>query len=202
MSPAKYLASRDKVLGALLRKKKVVVPKRDNNYFRFLVVAILNQQLSTKAAATIRSRFVALFPGKKFPNPQDVLNSPAKKLRSAGMSRAKVGFVKDVARYFEKGLIDTKKLRRLSNEEVIEYLVRIHGIGRWSAEMFLMFGLARPDVFSAGDLGLRRAIQRQYKLRREPTQAELEKISNKWRPYRTLACLCLWQSVDNDNVAN
>lgn len=197
MNPSKYLALHDKKLGALLRSlKKVVVPKRNNNFFRFLVVAIINQQLSTKAAATIEKRFVALFPGKTFPTPKDVLKASTKKLRSAGISGSKVAFVKDVARHFDKGLINTKKLHQWSDEEIIEHLTRIHGIGRWSAEMFLMFALLRPDVFSPGDLGLRRAIQKLYKLKQEPTAQQLKIISEKWRPHRTYASLALWQSVD------
>lgn len=196
MNPSKYLLSRDKKLGALIKKQKINIPKPNRNYFHFLVAVIINQQLSSKAAATIVKRFEDLFSGKKFSTPKMVLRMPTKKLRSCGMSGSKVEFVKDAARHFDKGLINVKKLRHWSDEEVIDHLVRIHGIGRWTAEMFLMFALSRPDVFSPGDLGLRRAIQRLYKLRKEPSAQKLKEISDKWRPYRTLASLHLWHSVD------
>ncbi|RJQ13773.1 DNA-3-methyladenine glycosylase 2 family protein [Candidatus Parcubacteria bacterium] len=196
MTPAKYLASRDKRLGTLIKKQKINIPKPYRNFFQFLVAAIINQQLSSKAAATIVKRFEALFPGKKFPTPKTVLKMPTRKLRSCGMSGSKVEFIKDVARHFDKGFINVKKLRHWSDEEVVEHLVRIHGVGRWTAEMFLMFALSRPDVFSPGDLGLRRAIQRLYKMKKEPAPKQLKEISEKWKPYRTLASLYLWHSVD------
>lgn len=171
------------------------------NHFRSLVIAIVNQQLSGKAAATILKRFVALFPGGRFPKPDDVLKMPAPKMRVAGLSKMKVSFLKDLARHVIRGSVDFKKMSRMTDEEVIEHLTRVKGIGRWSAEMFLMFSLGRPDVFSHGDLGLRNAIRDLYGFVKHPTARQAEKISAVWRPYRTLASRYLWASVDLKNPA-
>lgn len=169
-------------------------PRRD--HFRSLVVAIVNQQLSGKAADTILKRFEALFPGKKFPTPKQVLKMPTAKMRKAGLSRMKASFLKDLSKHILNKSVDFKKMNRWSDEEVIEHLVRVKGIGRWTAEMFLMFSLGRDDVFSYGDLGLRNAIKKLYKLRSHPTPKQAEKISAAWKPYRTLASRYLWASVD------
>ena len=121
---------------------------------------------------------------------------PASKMRTAGLSGMKVNFLKDLARHVARGSVDFKKMRRMTDEEVIGYLTRVKGIGRWSAEMFLMFSLGRPDVFSYGDLGLRNAMRNLYGLSKHPTARQAEKISAAWRPYRTLASRYLWASVD------
>jgi DNA-3-methyladenine glycosylase II len=192
-----HLRRSDPVLGAVIKKRKLSPQKRRTNHFRSLVVAIVNQQLSGKAADTILGRFEALFPGKKFPLPEDVLKMPVPKMRKAGLSKMKVSFLKDLSRAIIKGSVDFKKMRKLSDEEVIEHLTSVKGIGRWTAEMFLMFSLNREDVFSYGDLGLRNAIKKLYKLRAHPTKAQAEKISLKWKPYRTLASRYLWASLDN-----
>jgi len=171
------------------------------NHFRSLVVAIVNQQLSGKAAATILKRFVALFGGKKFPKPDDVLAMPAAKMRKAGLSKMKVSFLKDLARNVLSGEVNFKAMPDMSDEEVIEHLANVKGIGRWTAEMFLMFSLRREDIFSYGDLGLRNAMQKIYGLKKHPTSAQAEKISAVWRPYRTLASRYLWASVDLEKSA-
>jgi DNA-3-methyladenine glycosylase II len=187
----------------VLRKIITAIPIADAtwdrkrpNHFRSLVVAIVNQQLSGKAAATILSRFVALFPGKKFPKPEDVLLMSSAKMRKAGLSRMKVSFLKDLGRQVMNGSVHFKKMRTMSDVEVIEHLVRVKGIGVWTAEMFLMFSLGRPDIFSYGDLGLRNALQKLYSLKKHPTAKQAEKISAAWRPYRTLASRYLWASID------
>ena len=167
-----------------------------SNHFRSLVVAIVNQQLSGKAAATILKRFTALFAGKKFPKPEVVLAMPPAKMRKAGLSKMKVSFLKDLARNVLSGGVNFKKMPHMSDEEVIEHLTNVKGIGRWTAEMFLMFSLGRDDVFSYGDLGLRNAMQRIYGLKKHPTPKQAEKISAAWSPYRTLASRYLWASVD------
>jgi DNA-3-methyladenine glycosylase II len=189
----------------VLRRVITALPAMDHtwdrkrpNHFRSLVVAIVNQQLSGKAAATILARFVALFPKNKFPKPEDVLAMPPSKMRTAGLSKMKVSFLKDLARQVLARSVDFKKMRAMDDEAVIGHLVRVKGIGRWTAEMFLMFSLGREDVFSYGDLGLRNAMQKLYGLARPPTERQAEKISAAWRPYRTLASRYLWASVDFD----
>ena len=170
-----------------------------DGHFRALVIAIINQQLSGKAADTIQKRFEALFAKaasakssksftrKKFPIPEEVLKVPTAKLRKVGLSGMKVSFMKDLARNILNGTVDFRAMKKWSDEEAIEHLVQVKGIGRWTAEMFLMFSLGRDDVFSYGDLGLRKAIQRLYKLKEHPTPAQAEKITTKWKPYRSLA---------------
>ena len=184
-----------KVIDRLPRIKHVWEAKARPDHFKSLVVAIINQQLSGKAADTIEARFVALFPRTKFPTPKQVLKMPPAKMRKAGLSKMKVSFVKDLARQVINGTVDFKKMPNWADEEVIEHLTRVKGIGRWTAEMFLMFSLGREDVFSYGDLGLRNAIQKLYKLRSHPTPRQAEKISEKWKPYRTLASRYLWASL-------
>jgi DNA-3-methyladenine glycosylase II len=198
-----HLKRVDPILGAAIKKLVLAkngldeMPKKRRNYFKSLVVAIVNQQLSGKAAATILKRFEALFPGKRFPKPEDVLKMPVPKMRKAGLSRMKISFLKDLSQHIIKGSLDFKKLSKLADEEVIEQLVRVKGIGRWTAEMFLIFSLGRNDVFSYGDLGLRNAIRALYKLKAHPTPAQAEKISAAWKPYRSLASRYLWASLDN-----
>jgi len=170
---------------------------RTQDHFRSLVAAIVNQQLSGKAADTILKRFIALFPRKKFPTPKDVLAMPAPKMRNAGLSNMKVGFLKDLSKKILDGSVNFRKMDVWSEEEVIEHLVAVKGIGRWTAEMFLMFSLRRDDVFSYGDLGLRNAMKKLYKLKMHPTPRQAEKISAAWKPYRSLASLYLWASVDD-----
>ncbi len=166
-------------------------------YFEALVESIVSQQLSIKAADTIFKRFVALTPGRKFPIPREVLKMSVPKMRKVGLSRMKVSFIKDLAKKILDGSLDLKHVDTMSDEEVIEHLVAVKGIGRWTAEMFLIFCLRRDDIFSYGDLGLRNAIQRIYKMKKTPTPAQAEKITAKWKPYRSLGSRYLWASLDN-----
>jgi DNA-3-methyladenine glycosylase II len=165
--------------------------------FEALVEAIVSQQLSIRAADTIFKRFVALTPGRKFPTPREILKMPVPKMRKCGLSRMKVSFIKDLAKKMLDGSLDFKHMDTMSDEEVIEHLVSVKGIGRWTAEMFLIFSLQRDDIFSYGDLGLRNALQRIYKMKKGPTPAQAEKITAKWKPYRSLGSRYLWASIDN-----
>jgi DNA-3-methyladenine glycosylase II len=198
-----HLRRADPILGAAIRKLILAKngleeePGKRRDHFKSLVVAIVNQQLSGKAADTILKRFIALFPEKKFPKPEDVLAMSSAKMRKAGLSKMKVSFIKDLARHVIAKSVDFRKMGRLTDDEVIEHLVRVKGIGRWTAEMFLIFSLAREDVFSYGDLGLRNAIRKLYGLKVHPTPAQAEKISSAWKPYRSLASRYLWASLDN-----
>lgn len=165
--------------------------------FEALVEAIVSQQLSIKAADTIFNRFAALTPGKKFPTPREIIKMPAVKMRTCGLSKMKVSFIKDLAKKTLDGSLNFKTIGRLTDEEVVEHLTSVKGIGQWTAEMFLIFSLRRDDVFSYGDLGLRKAMQRIYKMKKPPTPRQAEKITSKWKPYRSLGSRYLWASIDN-----
>jgi DNA-3-methyladenine glycosylase II len=154
------------------------------------------QQLSTKAAGAIWGRVTELFDGET-PSPAELIAIDGEKLREAGLSWSKVGFLKDLAERVEDGRLDLGRLNELSDEDVIAELIEIKGVGRWTAEMFLIFHLGRPDVVSAGDLGIRRAVQIAYGMDELPDLTRMERISEPWRPHRTLACLYLWRSLDN-----
>ncbi len=140
---------------------------------------------------------MALTPGRKFPTPREIMKMPAAKMRKCGLSRMKVSFIKDLAKKTLDGTLDFKHMDVMTDEEVIGHLTGVKGIGRWTAEMFLIFSLQRDDVFSYGDLGLRNALKKIYKLRKAPTPAQAEKITAKWKPYRSLGSRYLWASLDN-----
>lgn len=180
---------------------KVEFPKmeRAKDYFIDLVQTIINQQLSDKAAATIYKRFEALMPKREI-TPQNVLRINDEKIRSAGISYSKIKYIKGVASEIVEGKLDLGKFDAQGDEIVMEELIKIKGIGPWSAEMFLMFSLGREDIFSAGDQGLKNAIKRIYKLKKDPTTKDLLRISSRWSPYRTYACRILWRSLSNPNT--
>ncbi len=172
-------------------------PEPDDHYGA-LVRSIVGQQLSTHAARAIYQRLLAHFGGRP-PRPQEVLDTDPLQLRAAaGLSRAKVGFLRSLAEHTVSGRLELERLNELSDERVIEELTAVHGLGVWSAHMFLMFHLGRPDVMAVGDLGVRRAAERAYGLPTLPTPAELLALSEPWRPHRTLACRFLWRSLDNE----
>ncbi|MGH2992991.1 MAG: DNA-3-methyladenine glycosylase family protein [Solirubrobacterales bacterium] len=158
--------------------------------------AIVGQQLSTKAAGSIWEKLQAAFGGRT-PAPPELLTAEESDLRGAGLSRAKVGFLRDLATRITDGELDLERLPELADEDVVAALIEVHGVGSWTAEMFLIFHLGRPDVLSTGDLGIRRAVERAYGLEGLPAPAELERIAEPWRPHRTLACLYLWRSLAN-----
>lgn len=192
-----HLKKNDPRLKVIIEGVKVREITVTRGPFEALVEAIVSQQLSIKAADTIFNRFVALTPGKKFPTPREILKMPVPKMRKCGLSRMKVSFIKDLARKTLDGSLDFKHMDTMSDEEVVEHLTSVKGIGQWTAEMFLIFSLQRDDVFSYGDLGLRNALQRIYKMRKPPTVAQAEKITAKWKPYRSLGSRYLWASIDN-----
>jgi DNA-3-methyladenine glycosylase II len=164
--------------------------------YQALARAIVGQQLSTKAARSIWERLVEIL-GGTFPEPSGLLAVDAEAIRAAGLSRSKVNFLRDLAERVEDGRLDLKRLMELPDEDVVATLTEIKGVGPWTAEMFLIFHLGRPDVMSAGDLGIRRAVQIEYGLDELPGPTDLERIAGPWRPHRTLACLYLWRSLDN-----
>lgn len=164
-----------------------------------MMASIMSQQLSTKVAAVIFKRFLGLYKGKE-PKPQQVLDTPAETLRSIGLSNAKVSYVHNVASFCIEHKITDKKLLAMSNEEIIDLLVQIKGIGKWSVEMLLMFTLGREDVFAVDDLGIQQAMCKLYKLdpeNKKEMKEKMLKLSAKWSPYRTYACLHLWRWKDD-----
>lgn len=163
------------------------------DYFKELCDSIVSQQLAGKAAATIFERFLNLFPNHQ-PTPESVLALTDEQLRSVGLSRAKATYIKDLAMKVMDGTIELTHLQELADDKVIEELTAVKGIGRWTAEMFLIFGLGREDVFSTGDLGLVNAIKRLYRME-SPSQLDLEQLSLKWAPFRSTASRILWKSL-------
>jgi DNA-3-methyladenine glycosylase II len=162
-----------------------------------LVRAIVGQQLSTHAARAIYARLLERFGGHP-PTPQQILDDEPDALRvAAGLSHAKVRYLRSLAEHVATGALEIDRLTELSDEDVMAELVAVKGIGAWSAHIFLMSTLQRPDVLAVGDLGIRRAVQRAYDLPEMPTPAELTEIAEPWRPYRTAACIVLWTSLDN-----
>lgn len=191
--------SRDKKLKKLLEAEVMQRLKKRRNICTYLCASIMSQQLSTRVAWVIHQRFLALYGGKE-PAPQQILDTPFEQLRGIGLSNAKVNYVKNVAQFdLEQGMA-AAKLRKMDNEEVIAYLTQIKGVGRWTVEMLLMFALGREDVFAVDDLGIQNAMAALYKLDKgdkKKLREDMLRISQKWSPYRTYACLHLWSWKDN-----
>jgi DNA-3-methyladenine glycosylase II len=164
-----------------------------------LLRAIVGQQLSTKAARTIYGRILDLFDGST-PPPERLLEANEQDLRAAGLSGRKVEYIRDLAAHVISGELELDRLDRLSDEEAIEEIVAVRGLGQWTAEMFLLFHLERPDVLSGGDLGIRKAVQIEYGLDEMPTPTRVLEIGEAWRPHRSLASLYLWESLANAPV--
>ena len=161
-----------------------------------LLRAVVGQQLSTKAAATIYGRVLELFGGST-PAPEDLLTVDPQRLRDAGLSWRKVEYVRDLALHVETGELELERFGELSDDEVVAEITAIRGFGLWTAQMFLIFHLGRPDVLPTGDLGIRRAIEVAYGLDEPPDQARMLEIAEPWRPQRSLASLYLWESLGN-----
>lgn len=169
---------------------------RPEDGYGALVRTIVGQQLSTKAARSIYGKLTAHFDGET-PSPEGILASSEDELRSCGLSRPKISYLRDLASRTLEREMDFEEMDEMPDEEVIARLTAVKGLGRWSADMFLMFHLRRPDIMPVGDLGIRRAVERAYELPDMPDTKELEKLSEPWRPERTLASLYLWESLDN-----
>ena len=194
--------SKDKKLKKLVESAEPHQLKKRKNICSYLCASIMSQQLSTKVATVIHNRFLALFGGKE-PLPQQIIDTPFDKLRGIGLSNAKVNYVKNVAQFELDFGMDAKRLYKMDNEEVIVYLTQIKGVGRWTTEMLLMFALGREDVFAVDDLGIQNAMINLYKLDnsdKKKLREDMLRISKKWSPYRTYACLHLWQWKDNTPV--
>jgi DNA-3-methyladenine glycosylase II len=180
--------------GVLARRER-----RPGDAYGALLRSIVGQQLSSKAARTIYERLIALFDNRT-PTPRELLDTDPEEIRAAGLSRAKVTFLRDLAEHVEDGELELEKLPELPDEEVLDQLTQVKGLGPWTVDMFLIFHLGRPDVLPVGDQGIRRAVQIEYGLDELPDASELERIAEPWRPHRSLACLYLWRSLDSTPV--
>jgi DNA-3-methyladenine glycosylase II len=179
-----------------VRPRRVGVPA---DAYGALLRSIVGQQLSTKAAVAIYGRLAALY-GDRTPTPRELLETDPETLRGVGLSRAKVRYLRDLAERVEAGEIDLDSLPALPDDEIRAQLTRVKGLGPWSIDMFLMFHLGRPDVLPVGDLGIRKAVQAAYGLDEVPDAATINRIGEAWRPWRTLASLYLWRSLDTTPI--
>ena len=195
----RVLARRDPVLGAMIRQcgSCGLARAQREDPFRAIVEAIVWQQLSGKAAATIFNRFLALFPDHRFPTPDQVAAVSDAQLRGIGFSRQKTGYLRDLCARMQAGVLPLDRLDDMTDDEVVAALTQVKGIGRWTAEMVLMFRLQRADVLPVDDLGIVKAIRKAYRLRKDPTPDRIRAIGEKWRPYRSIAAWYLWQTRDN-----
>ena len=191
-----HLSAADPVMARLVGESGPVALTPTGDYFFTLLEAMASQQLSSKAADTIVRRILALFPGKASPAPEDVLALPDQAFRDAGLSWSKVSYLKDLAAHVASGRLPLDHIAQMPDEEAIAALVAVKGIGRWTAEMFLIFSMARPDVLAVDDYGLRAAMMRLYNLPELPKPAAMREVAEPWRPYRSYASLYLWRSRD------
>jgi DNA-3-methyladenine glycosylase II len=197
------LAAADPVMGALIERLGHIdraerlrrrSEERPADAYGALLRAIVGQQLSTKAARTIYLRVLDLFDGVT-PTPEQLLEASEEDLRAAGLSGRKVEYLRDLAAHVISGELELERLEELSDEQAIEEIVAVRGLGQWTAEMFLLFHLERPDVLSGGDLGIRKAVQIEYGLEEMPAPLKVIEIGEAWRPHRSLASLYLWESL-------
>jgi DNA-3-methyladenine glycosylase II len=193
-----HLRSVDPVLGGIIDAVGPcrLEPRRTGTHYDALVRSIVFQQLSGKAASTIHRRFCEIYPGKR-PRAEHVLTTRDEALRAAGLSRQKIGYLRDLSARVADRSLPLAHLGRLSDDAIIDHLVQVKGIGRWTVQMFLMFRLGRPDVLPELDLGVQNAIQRAYGLEERPTPKDVLRIGEKWRPYASIASWYLWRSLEN-----
>jgi len=198
---ADYLSAHDPILGAVIKSAPLPVFSPNKKYYQELVETIISQQLSVKAAGTILKRFKELF-SVDFPTPEDILATDIETLRSVGLSRQKASYIQDLATRVLEGSVQFSHLDSLSNQEVIDELVQIKGVGVWTVHMFLIFCMGRLDVLPTGDLGIKNGIYKLYALPEKPTPEDMEMIAlnNSWHPYEAVASWYMWHSLDNAPV--
>jgi DNA-3-methyladenine glycosylase II len=199
---AEELSQADATMAELIRR---IGPchlgmSRRRHYFRSLVEAIVYQQLAGKAAAAILARFRSLYPNRRFPTAEQVYQTPESRLRAAGLSPQKISYLKDLSGRMLDGSFHLRSLSAMQDEVVVRHLTQVKGIGRWTAEMFLIFTLGRPDILPLNDLGILKAVQKAYGFGRIPSARTLERLGRRWQPYRSVAAWYLWASVDGDNL--
>lgn len=195
---ADYLAKQDPTLAPIIAAHGLPTFTPHTNYYQELVDSIISQQLSVKAARAIEQRFMELF-GGNFPTPEQILARNIDELRSVGLSRPKATYIQDLAQKIQDGIVVFDTLDELSNEEIIDELTKVKGIGVWTAHMFLMFCMGRLDILPIGDLGIRNGVQKLYGLDHVPAPDEVTEVAkqHKWSPYESVASWYVWQSLDN-----
>jgi DNA-3-methyladenine glycosylase II len=195
---ADHLSKHDPHLAAVIAQYGLCTIQPHTNYYQDLVESIIGQQLSVKAAASIRNRFRDLFDGQ-LPTPEQILTKDVETLRGIGFSRAKANYVRDLAQHVIEGKVTFDHLPQLSNDEIINELTDVKGIGEWTVHMFLMFCMGRLDILAYGDLGIRNGIKQLYSLDHAPSPQEIKDIANRyhWAPYQSIACWYIWRSLDN-----
>jgi len=199
---AAYISQHDPRLAPIIAQVGPCTIEPHTDYYRALVWSIIGQQLSVKAAATIKQRFVDLFDGT-FPSPEQILETSFESLRSVGLSGSKAKYIQDLALHIADGKLRFDTIETMTNEEIIAMLTDIKGIGEWTAHMFLMFSMGRMDILALGDLGVRSAIRNLYGFEKLPTPQEVIDIAtkNQWHPYESIACWYLWRTLDNEPVS-
>lgn len=195
------LAASDETMGAIVEARGPLdvdsrTRGRPEDAYGALVRSIVGQQLSVKAARSIYGRLTEQFGGRT-PTPQELIDADPEVVRSAGLSRSKVNYLRSLAEHVLSGELELDRLDELGDEQVEQELVAVKGLGRWTAQVFMIFHLGRPDVLPVGDLGVRRAVERAYGFEGLPSAEELERLGERWAPYRSLAALYLWESLDN-----
>lgn len=185
---------KDPKLAKIIKKVGDYNVKITKNRYQSLVEAIIAQQLSGSATESILKKFKKLFKSK-FPKPVEVIKTPDSKIRSTGLSKMKIMYIKDLSKKIQSKKLNMKIISTKSDEYIVEHLTDVKGIGRWTAEMFLIFSLGRLDVLPVGDLGLKKGIQLMYSLKELPNEKEIERIAESWKPYRTVATWYLWKSL-------
>ena len=193
-----HLKGTDPLLKPVIEQAGPCTIEPHDNYYRELVESIIGQQLSVKAAAAIRRRFLELF-DSAFPEPAAILEKPPEELRAAGLSWAKVKYIQDLAQHVIGGKVKFDRFDALSNDEIITELTAVKGIGEWTAHMFLMFLVGRLDILPVGDLGIKNGVRVLSGLKKQPSPAEIVKIARKyhWHPYESVACWYIWALLDN-----
>lgn len=198
-SAINFLQDSDPVLGQLIEQVgpcQLDSSQQNGDLFASLSRAILYQQLSTKAAAAIHRRFLQLYPEKPYPSASDILNTPEEVLRNVGVSRPKIVYLKDLATRVLSGLPTLEELEVMDDESIILTLTQVKGIGRWTVQMLLIFRMNRFDVLPVDDLGIRAGIRKVYVLDELPSKQTVERLGQKWKPYRTIASWYLWRSLE------
>jgi DNA-3-methyladenine glycosylase II len=189
-----HLSRIDPKLAAVIQRTGPCTLKPRRNCFLMLCRAIISQQISGPVAIAISKRFKKLFPNSR-PTPKHLLTFTDDQLRSAGLSRQKMSYLRDLAAHFSAGKVPTRCFKQMTDEEIIQSLIPIKGIGRWTAEMFLIFVLNRPDLLPVDDLGIRKGFQKVYGLKQEPKAAKMIQIAEKWRPWRTIGSWYMWRGM-------
>ncbi len=194
-----YLRRRDPKLARILGPDAYRKMELDVDYYGAIVESIVFQQLAGRAAESILRKFKGLYNGR-LPKPSEFLKTEERMVRGAGISPQKSSYIRDLCQRLDRGLLELEAVAGMADDDVVEELSKVRGIGRWTSEMFLIFSLGRPDVFPVDDLGIRKAVQRLYGLRKLPDRKKMKMLSRKWHPYCTIATLCLWRSVDTVTV--